>query len=111
MDYLGFGYALLIAVGGVMGFVKAGSVMSLAMGLIFGVISGIGAYQLSQNPNNYILLLCSSGVLMGIMGYRFSESGKFMPAGLVAALSLLMFVRLGLRFLGVVGPTVSMRSS
>jgi len=96
-DYLGFGYALLIGVGGFIGYVKAGSVMSLAMGLVFGAISGFGAYQISQNPNNYLLLLCSSGFLTVLMGYRASQSGKFMPSGLVATLSLLMFIRLVMR--------------
>jgi len=98
-DYVGLGYALLITAGGVMGYVKAGSVMSLASGLIFGGLSALGAYQISENPDNCILLLCSSGVLSAMMGYRFFKSGKFMPAGLVTTLSILMFVRLSLRML------------
>lgn len=30
----------------------SGSVPSLAAGLLFGSLAGLGAYQLSQNPNN-----------------------------------------------------------
>lgn len=33
-------------------FIYSGSVPSLAAGLLFGSLAGLGAYQLSQNPNN-----------------------------------------------------------
>jgi len=97
MDLLGFGYASIVAVGGIIGYVKAGSVTSMAMGLLFGGISAIGAYQTSQDPRNCTILLMSSGILLGVMGMRFYGSGKFMPAGLVATLSLLMVLRLAPR--------------
>ena len=34
------------------------------------------------------LLLVVSAILLGVMGFRFVKSGKFMPAGLVASLRL-----------------------
>lgn len=37
-------YAILVAAGGVLGYVKAKSVPSLAAGLTFGVILGTGSY-------------------------------------------------------------------
>eukprot|EP00914_Ancora_sagittata_P012904 GHVO01024930.1.p1 GENE.GHVO01024930.1~~GHVO01024930.1.p1 ORF type:complete len:101 (+),score=11.60 GHVO01024930.1:76-378(+) len=94
MDILGAGYAAVIAAGGIMGYVKAGSTVSMMMGLLFGGVSGFGAYQMGQDPKNFGVLLLSSGVLTGVMGYRALNSGKFMPAGLVASLSLLMVMRL-----------------
>ena len=42
--------------------------------------------------------LVTASVLLTVMGFRFYSSGKFMPAGLIAALSLLQVVRLGVRF-------------
>jgi len=93
IDYLAYGYASLVAAGGVMGYVKAGSTSSLGMGLLFGAVLAYGAYQTSQNSNNYFVGLGGSAILAGIMGNRFYHSGKFMPAGLVAAVSVGMVLR------------------
>ncbi|XP_048472332.1 transmembrane protein 14C-like isoform X2 [Rhincodon typus] len=99
VDWIGFGYAALVASGGLVGYVKAGSVPSLAAGLLFGSAAGFGAYQITQDPKNIWLSLIASGALTGIMGMRFYNSGKFMPAGLVAGASFLMLGRLGLKML------------
>uniref|UniRef100_A0A8C9EIL9 Transmembrane protein 14C n=1 Tax=Pavo cristatus TaxID=9049 RepID=A0A8C9EIL9_PAVCR len=78
-------------------FLYSGSVPSLAAGLLFGSLAGLGAYQLSQNPSNVWISLITSGTLTAIMGTRFYNSGKFMPAGLIAGVSLLMVGRLALK--------------
>lgn len=54
------------------------------MGVLFGALIGLGAYQTTRNPNNYYLALGSSIALAGFMGKRFLDSGKLMPAGLIA---------------------------
>nr|XP_045246450.1 transmembrane protein 14C isoform X1 [Macaca fascicularis] len=110
LHWFGFGYAALVASGGIIGYVKAGSVPSLAAGLLFGSLAGLGAYQLSQDPRNVWVFLANdlmpivekkqqpsatSGTLAGIMGMRFYNSGKFMPAGLIAGASLLMAAKVG----------------
>ncbi|XP_003509363.1 transmembrane protein 14C isoform X1 [Cricetulus griseus] len=41
----------------------------------------------------------TSRTLAGIMGMRFYNSGKFMPAGLIAGASLLMVAKLGISVL------------
>uniref|UniRef100_A0A670I6G2 Transmembrane protein 14C n=1 Tax=Podarcis muralis TaxID=64176 RepID=A0A670I6G2_PODMU len=87
-DWLGYGYAALVASGGVIGYAKAGSVPSLAAGLLFGGLAGVGAYQQSQDPKNVWLSLIASGTLTGVMGMRFYNSRKFMPAGLIAGARL-----------------------
>ncbi|KAM4792484.1 transmembrane protein 14C-like isoform 1-T1 [Cyanocitta cristata] len=99
VDWLGFGYAALVASGGIIGYAKAGSVPSLAAGLFFGSLAGLGAYQVSQNPNNVWVSLITSGALTAVMGTRFYNSRKFMPAGLIAGVSLLMVGRLALKML------------
>ncbi|RXG70029.1 Transmembrane protein 14C [Armadillidium vulgare] len=104
IDYISYAYALAVTAGGVIGYVKAGKTEafhSLGAGLLFGSILSYGAYQLSENPNNYHVSLGASTVLGGIMGMRFINSGKFMPAGLIASLSLLVILRLGGRAMGL----------
>ncbi|KAM9024742.1 transmembrane protein 14C-like [Ara ararauna] len=97
-DWVGFGYAALVAAGGVVGYAKAGSVPSLAAGLLFGGLAGLGAYQLSKDPKNVWLSLVASGTLSAVMGMRFYNSRKPMP-GIVAGASLLMVGRLGLQLM------------
>ncbi|XP_020497319.1 transmembrane protein 14C isoform X1 [Labrus bergylta] len=99
VDWVGYGYAALIASGGAIGYVKAGSVPSLAAGLLFGGLAGLGAYQISNDPKNIWVSLATSGALTGVMGKRFYGSRKFMPAGLMAGASLLMVGKLSLALL------------
>lgn len=62
------------------------SIPSLAAGLFFGSVLGYGAYQTSQDPTNVAVFLGTSTALGGLMGYRFYNSGKVMPAGVIAML-------------------------
>lgn len=73
-----------------------GSIPSLGAGLIFGSALAYGAWQVSQDPSNYSLQLATSSILAGVMGYRFYNSGKIMPAGAVCALSVAMIIRVAL---------------
>jgi uncharacterized membrane protein (UPF0136 family) len=82
-------YALLVALGGVMGYVKAQSNVSLISGLVSGVALAIAWYISQQNPavglaaSTLIAL-----VLLVVFAMRFRSTSKFMPAGLMAILSL-----------------------
>lgn len=89
-------YALLVAAGGILGYAKAKSVPSLAAGLTFGALIGAGSY-LEATQDNYWLTFASSGLLGAMMTQRFLKSKKFMPSGLVSALSIGMVVRYSIR--------------
>ncbi|XP_071807603.1 transmembrane protein 14C-like [Asterias amurensis] len=98
-DVIGFGYAAFVAVGGLVGYMKAGSLVSLVMGLAMGGLAAFGASQTSRNPSNCLAILGASAILLFVMGMRFMNTGKFMPAGMLAALSLFMVVRYGTRLM------------
>uniref|UniRef100_A0A1I7XZM7 Transmembrane protein 14C n=1 Tax=Steinernema glaseri TaxID=37863 RepID=A0A1I7XZM7_9BILA len=87
-DYFGLTYGALVLTGGLIGYLKAGSIPSLVAGVVSGLLAGYGAYT-----ENNALLLGVSGVLGGIMGKRFLNSGKLMPAGIICVLSLAIFGR------------------
>ncbi|KAJ2076886.1 Transmembrane protein 14C [Coemansia sp. RSA 988] len=93
-DYLGLLFSAFIALGGVIGYFKSNSIASLVSGLVFGMLISLSAQYASGQPKGYSLLpaaLCL--VLCFVMGSRFLKSKKFMPAGMVAATSLLMATR------------------
>jgi uncharacterized membrane protein (UPF0136 family) len=86
-------YGLLVFVGGLMGYRKARSVPSLIAGLAFGsalVVSGLYLWHGEQMGLTAALVLAAT--LLVLMGIRFAKTRKFMPAGLVAVLSLVAMV-------------------
>lgn len=75
------------------GYVKAGSVYSLVYGLIFGVFLAAGAFMNGRSPPKPVLQMIVTLILLTMMGWRFSQSGKFMPAGIIVILSIIVLVR------------------
>ncbi|WWD22095.1 hypothetical protein CI109_106584 [Kwoniella shandongensis] len=92
-DYPGFIYALLLAVGGLMGGIRRGSIVSLVAGVGSGAIAAYGANRVSNNNLDVWPSLSISVALLILMSYRFVVTGKFMPAGMVMTLSLLSAIR------------------
>lgn len=85
-------YGIIVAVGGLMGYLKAGSLPSLIMGSAFGLLLiASGWLALQQNSIAYALCLVLSGVLTLFFGYRFYLTGAIMPAGVMSMLSLIAF--------------------
>ena len=82
-------YGALVFAGGLMGWMKARSVPSLMAGLAFGlglVVSGL--YLWHGARIGLIAALVLATMLLVLMGGRFAKTKKFMPSGLIAALSL-----------------------
>ncbi|XP_023304268.2 transmembrane protein 14 homolog [Lucilia cuprina] len=92
-DLIGYLYAATVAAGGIMGYVKAGSLPSLGAGLAFGAILGFGAHLNSQEPPRPLLQLSTSLALAGMMGARWNRSGKLMPAGMICIISVAALIR------------------
>ena len=90
-SHLTFTMATVVGAGGVMGYVKGRSVPSLAAGLIFGGIFAASGYMINNGREvaGFRTGLHTSALLAGVMGARFIKSRKVMPAGALAALSLI----------------------
>ena len=86
-------FGLLTIVGGVIGYVKAGSTMSLMAGSIAGVLLLIAAFLLPGNLMlGLILALVISIALAGQFIPKFIKTGHVMPAGLMSVLSVIGIV-------------------
>ena len=86
-------YAALLAVGGVIGFVKARSHASLISGLL-SALAAVAAAALSFLGDRFGAPL---GVLLAVVlfGYRYAIRNKrFMPSGLLAVVSLIVLLLL-----------------
>lgn len=85
-------YAVLLAVGGVMGFVKAKSRPSLISGLASAVAALVALGLAAAGTGfGFPLGLLLAVALAVFFGYRYAAKGrKFMPAGLMAVVSLVV---------------------
>ena len=83
-------FGLLTIIGGVIGFVKAGSTASIIAGSISGVLLFVAALLLPQNlAVGLILAGVVSILLAGRFVPAFLKTGQAMPAGLMSVLSVL----------------------
>ncbi len=86
-------FGVVTASGGAIGYMKAASAPSLIMGLSFGllfILSGLLGKKLPKQTG--LLNLYASVALTAFFTFRFVTAWKFMPSGLMATLSILMFV-------------------
>ncbi|XP_073119401.1 protein FATTY ACID EXPORT 5 [Henckelia pumila] len=90
-------YGLLLVCGGVFGYAKKGSVASLAGGCgtgLFLILAGYLSLQaFHKRKNSYFALILQTviaAVLTWVMGQRYMQTSKIMPAGVVAGLSFVM---------------------
>jgi len=92
-DIVGYAFGGLVAMGGIMGYVKKRSIPSLAAGVTFGGLIAFGAYDASENPESPYVGLVVNGVLGGLMGARALKTKSMMPGGLISLLSLGMVAK------------------
>ena len=78
-------YIVLLMLGGLMGFIKAGSKASLIASSAFAAILVLFALNILPFAYHWIVLL----FLLVFFAMRFGKSKKFMPNGMMVALTLL----------------------
>ena len=90
-------YGLLAIVGGVMGYRKAGSKVSLFSGVISGVLLLLGGLLYAQgNQGGRILATIVTVLLIIVFIIRLTKTRKFMPAGLMTAGGVVALIGLGI---------------
>ncbi len=93
-----FIFGLLIALGGLMGYVKSGSQASLISGSLFGIILIGCAYFISKGKiAAQYTALASTFLLDGIFTYRFAKTLHFFPAGFLSLASLAVLIVVALK--------------
>eukprot|EP00667_Euglena_gracilis_P026763 EG_transcript_32547 len=88
--------AALVPAGGVLAYVRKGSVPSLVGGVGVGLAYGLAAYLAEEQPNAGYTVGAVASLALSIIGLlRFRKTGKFMPAGLLLVLGVLTTVANG----------------
>ncbi len=86
-------YAVLVIVGGIMGYIKAGSMISLAAGTGFGIALMLSAWALFKDKTaGFYASVILAITLFAFFGIRYVQSYKFMPAGMMCILSGLVIM-------------------
>jgi uncharacterized membrane protein (UPF0136 family) len=84
-------YIVLLIVGGLMGFIKGKSRISLISSFIFAVVLALVA--LGTIPSKYVAIGLVAFLLV-FFGARFMRSKKVMPAGMMSVVSLVVLILL-----------------
>ena len=83
-------FGILTIAGGIVGYVKAGSVASIIAGSITGVLLLVAAFLLPQHRGvGLATALVISLVLAGQFVPKFLQTGRAMPAGMMSILSVI----------------------
>jgi uncharacterized membrane protein (UPF0136 family) len=85
-----FIFGVLTIAGGIVGYVKAGSVASIIAGSITGVLLLVAAFLLPQHRGvGLATAFVISLVLAGQFVPKFLQTGRAMPAGMMSILSVI----------------------
>ncbi len=85
-------YGIFLLVGGYFGF-KKGSMVSLVMGVVSGLMIFLGLWLTTLHPRGaWILLSSVSGLLVLTFLLRVIKTQTFMPSGMLLGVSLLVLI-------------------
>lgn len=88
-------FGILIGIGGLIGYLKAHSMPSLIAGFVSGLallVSGLA--MMKKSVLGYFTACLLTALLLFFFGYRFLQTGKLAPTGIMALASLGMFILL-----------------
>ncbi len=103
MSILYYVYAVLLVVGGVLGYARAKSAPSLTVGVAAAVLTVVAALLLRHHPRAGLGLGVLVSLALGAFFFqRYQETKKPMPALLVLVMSGIVLLASVLRFAGVI---------
>jgi len=86
-------FGVLMLGGGFMGYAKAGSKMSLIMGIVSSIVIFAGLYLSKSNRQmGYGLISMMSVLLVVTFIIRLVKTGSFMPSGMLVILSIIAVI-------------------
>ncbi|MBI1858804.1 MAG: TMEM14 family protein [Candidatus Melainabacteria bacterium] len=95
-------YALILIMGGIMGYVKAGSLMSILFGMFSGILILLACQFGKKDPKSAYLYIAGISLCLAMFFlFRFSITGSMMPGGMMFLFSMTTFVVVGLSWLKV----------
>lgn len=90
-------YALLVLVGGILGYIKAQSAVSLMTGVLSSLFLSASAFSLlKEKRSGFIFSLILTILLGAFFTYRLILTQHFMPAGLMCFLSAVVLAILSI---------------
>ena len=88
-------YIVLLLVGGLMGFIKGKSKVSLIMSAVFAALLVLCALGIIFKPYVADILLAA---LLVVFAMRLAKTKKFMPAGMMLAVTVVVLALRNIRF-------------
>ena len=88
-------YIVLLLVGGLMGFIKGKSKVSLIMSAVFAALLVLCALGIIFKPYVADILLAA---LLVVFAMRLAKTKKFMPAGMMLAVTVIVLALRNIRF-------------
>jgi uncharacterized membrane protein (UPF0136 family) len=86
-------FGILTIAGGVVGYLKAGSMASIIAGSVAGILLLVAAFLLPQNLVAGLALAMIVSLLLAVQFVpKFIQTGKAMPAGMMSVLSVIGIV-------------------
>lgn len=93
MSFIILVYALIILAGGIFGFLKVGSLMSLIAGLTFGLALFVAFLGFRSKWGPYLALVVTF-ILDAFFTQKYLKTLQWMPAGMLSLLSLAILISL-----------------
>ncbi len=93
MPIVAIAYGILAIVGGIIGYQKAGSKVSLISGIVSGILLILGGLAgLVGFGLGLILARVVTIILIIVFGIRLVKTGKFMPAGIMLIAGIITLI-------------------